>query len=308
MAQNIDQKIKKIFGNELRENVRISDYTTMKVGGPARFLYVAKKIEDLIKGVIFCQEEKIPYIVLGGGSNIIADDKGYDGMIILNRSGNISFISDKSQVIIDSGVSLMRLIVEAANRDFGGLENLYGIPGTVGGALYGNAGSHGAEITSFIKSVTLLLGNNKIIRVKPEWLEAGYRMTKLKKIKISGKNTPIILSVTLQLARRKKEEILRKLQYYKSLREEKQPYNFASAGSVFKNAGAEKEKTAGYILEAVGAKKLRVGGAEVSRKHANFVINAKDATSSDVKNLISEMKNLAHDKYGVELEKEVEYI
>jgi UDP-N-acetylmuramate dehydrogenase len=202
----------------------------------------------------------------------------------------------------------MRLITESANRDYGGLEGLYGIPGTIGGAVYGNAGAHGTEICSLIKSITVLTPENKIARYKKEWLDPAYRFTKLKKMKILSKNIPIILSVTFQLTRHKKEEIMRKFKEYISIRQEKQPYDKPSAGSIFKNIGTNKEKTAGYILESVGAKKLKVGGAEVAKKHANFVINANHASSAEIKELIGKMRSLAHDKFGVELEEEVEFI
>jgi UDP-N-acetylmuramate dehydrogenase len=301
-------KLKKMLGDDLMENINLSEYTTMKVGGPAKLFFIARSIEDLIRSVSLCRTEKIDFIVIGGGSNIIVSDKGYNGLVILNRASNIAFLRDKSQVIVDSGVSLMRLITESANRDYGGLEGLYGIPGTVGGAVYGNAGAHGTEICSLIKSITVLTPENKIARYKKEWLDPAYRLTKLKKMKKLGKNIPIILSVTFQLTRHKKEEIMRKLKEYISLRYEKQPYDKPSAGSIFKNIGADKEKTAGYILESVGAKKLKIGGAEVSKKHANFVINANHANSTEIKELIEEMRSLAHDKFGVELEEEVEFI
>lgn len=305
---NKSQKLKKVLGKDLQENVVLREYTTMKVGGMADYFYLARKIDNLVKAVVAAKEAEIPFVILGGASNVIISDHGFSGLVIVNRSSNLVFLKEKAQAIVDSGVSLIRLIMEAANRDLGGLEPLYGIPGTVGGAVYGNVGAQGIEIGQLIKSITLLSPTGKIVRYQSDWLQAKYRSTKIKKMKKQGKEIPIILSVRLQLSHNKKEEILRKLQYYKKLREEKQPYDKPSAGSIFKNVGTEKEKTAGFILEQVGAKKLRIGGAEVSRKHANFVINRDKAKAEDVKNLIKEMKSLAHDKYGVELEEEIEYI
>lgn len=295
-------------GDKLLENVSLKNYTTMKVGGLARYFYIARKMDDLVKIILYAREKKIPYILLGGCSNVIISDKGFPGLVILNKTNNIAFLSDKAQIIVDSGVPLMRLIIEAANHDLAGLETLYGIPGTVGGAIYGNAGAGLSEINQFVKSITLLSNEGKIVRYKTEWLEPEYRSTRLKKMKKAGKEVPIILSVKFQLSHNKKEEILRKLVYYKNLREKKQPYNMPSAGSIFKNVGKEKEKTAGFILEQVGAKKIRIGGAEVSKKHANFIVNRGEAKSEDIRNIIEQMKILAHDKYGVELEEEVEII
>jgi len=303
-----DELIKQL-GDDLHLNENLAKYTTMKVGGPAKYFYFARKIDDLIRAITISQELKIPFFVLGSGSNIIFGDDGYHGLVILNRTDNIAFMNDKAQVIVDSGVSLMRLITESANHDLGGLEPLYGIPGTVGGAVYGNVGAYGLEISHYIKSITVLKSDNKIARYKTDWLDPKYRSTKIKQDKKKYKKSlPVVLSVTFQLMHQKNEEIVKKLQHYKKLREEKQPYNFPSAGSIFKNVGTEKEKTAGYILEQVGAKKIKIGGAEVSNKHANFIINTKNATADDVKNIITQMKILAHDNYGVELEEEVEIV
>lgn len=308
MSKNPYKKLKKILGLDLKENIILKDYTTMKVGGPAKYFYIANRIEDLIKAVMTAKQEMIPLEILGGGSNVIIDDKGFNGLVIINKSKNISFINDKAQIIADSGVSLARLIIDAANHDLGGLEPLYGIPGTLGGAIYGNAGAGGIEICSFVKNLTLLNPDNKIIRVKNSWLEAGYRITRIKKLKKQKKPVPVILTALIQMSHHKKDEIIRKIQYFKNVRLKKQPYDLPSAGSIFKNLGLEKEKTAGYILEAVGAKKLKEGGAGVSKKHANFIVNNGNANSENVKNLIIKMKQLAHDRYGVELEEEVEYI
>jgi UDP-N-acetylmuramate dehydrogenase len=315
------KKIKKEFKKDLLENVNLKNYTTMKVGGPADFFYTAKKIEDLIKIIMLARESGVPFLVIGGGSNIIVSDDGFRGLIILNRTSEIVFLADKAQVICDSGISLMRLVMESANRDLGGLEPLYGIPGTLGGAIYGNAGANGVEICSLIRYLTLLTPENKIVRVKSDWLMPSYRSTKLKEKNQKKKSGYILLSARLQLVRHKKEEILRQIQLYKKTREDNQPYDLPSAGSIFKNPKpvnikdkvdnkkeSEKTYSAGYILDSVGAKKLKVGGAEVSKKHANFVVNKKDASANDVINLIYQMKTLAHDKWGVDLKEEVEYI
>lgn len=304
---NILEKLRKNLGSEIKENVNLANYTSMKIGGPARYFFVAKIIDDLVRAVVTARALKMPYLVLGGGCNIIASDQGFNGLVILNRTSNFAILQDKSQVIVDSGVALARLITEAANKNLGGMESLYWIPGTVGGAVYGNAGGYGIEIDSLIKSITVLSPNNKILRYKGEWLEPSYRTSKLKKMKKQNKDIPIILSVTLQLSHKKKEEILRQLKYYKETRLGKLPSE-PSSGSIFKNVGKEKEKTAGFILDQVGAKKIKFGDAQVSSKHANIVINRGKATSEDIKKVINEMKILAHDKFGVELEEEVEYI
>ena len=303
-----EKKLLKLFGKKIKSNELLADYSTMKVGGPARFLYIAENIEELVKIVSFANENKIQNIIIGAGSNVIFGDDGYNGLVIVNRASNIVFMPQKGEVIVDSGAPLAKLIIEAANRDLGGMENLYGIPGTVGGAVYGNAGANGVEICSFLKSITLLTHDNKIVRYKPEWLRALYRNTKIKNMRKKHLNTPLILSCKFQLTHNKKEDITKKIKDIITIRKEKQPYEKPSAGSIFRNLGTQKEKTAGFILDQVGAKKLKTNGAEVSKKHANFIINNNNAKASEILFLIQEMKKLAHDLYGVELEEEVEII
>jgi len=311
------RKLKQILGKNLKEHVVLRDYTTMKVGGVADYFYIAKTVEEIIQAVMAAKKLKIPYEILGGGSNVIVSDFGFGGLIILNRSSNLAVLLDKAQIIVDSGVSLSRLITEAANHSLAGLEPLFGIPGTVGGAIYGNAGAYGLEISQLVKNITVLSSQGKIARYSAKWLEPEYRSTKLKTLKKERQNVPIILSARLQLFPNKKEEILRKLAYYKKLKEEKQPCGQCSAGSIFKNPQFQKDKrsikqqkemSAGYILEKIGAKRMRIGDAQVSKKHANFIINKNKARALDIRALIDELRDKVREKRGIVLEEEIEYI
>lgn len=309
-----DKELRKFLGKNLEENVELKKYTTMRVGGVADYFYAAKTIDELIKAVLSAKKIETPYFILGGGSNIIVSDFGFPGLVILNRSNNIAKITDKSQLIVDSGVNLTRLVMETVNYGFSGLEPLVGIPGTVGGAVYGNAGAYGMEISALIKSITLLSPDGKIVRYRGDWLKSGYRTTRLKQLKKTGKEIPIILSVKLQLSSNKREEILKKIQYYQAKRLEKISYDKPSAGSVFKNPYPRgttqfaKEKTAGAMLENIGAKKLRFGDAQVSAKHANIIINNKNAKASEIRQLIEELREEVNEKYHILLEEEVEYV
>lgn len=319
-AKNQSSKLKKILGSDLQENVELKNYTTMKVGGVADYFFVARTIDELIKAILVAKKLNMAYFILGGGSNIIVSDYGFAGLVILNRTSSIVYISDHAQAIVDSGVSLARLVMDTASHGLGGLEHLIGIPGTVGGAIYGNAGAYGVAMSNFVKSITLLSSEGKIIRCNTRWLNPSYRKTKLKIDKKSGKEISVILSVKLQLATNKKEEIMRKIQYYQKTRDNKVPYNKPSAGSIFKNPGDltrskigihkpdEPVKSAGYLLEQIEAKKLRVGGARVSQMHANFVINDRNAKAEEIRQLIEELRNKVQDKYGIFLEEEVEYV
>lgn len=314
MISNNFSKLKKILGKNLEENIELKKYTTMRVGGVADYFYVAKTIDDLIKAVLATKKLNIPYVVIGGGSNIIVSDFGFAGLVILNRASNIAKISDKSQLIVDSGVNLTRLVMETVNFALSGLEALVGIPGTIGGAVYGNAGAYGTEISNLIKSITLLSPDGKIVRYHGDWLKPSYRCTRLKQLKKSGVEIPIILSVKLQLSSNKREEILKKIQYYQAKRLLKIPYDKPSAGSIFKNpyprgtAQFAKEKTAGAMLENIGAKKLRLGDAQVSVKHANIIINNKNAKASEIRKLIEQLREEVNEKYHILLEEEVEYV
>lgn len=318
MSDN-SNKLKQELGEELKQDISLLDYTTMKVGGVADYFYVAQNIDELVKAVLAAKELGIKFFIIGGGSNILVSDDGFRGLVILNRAKNLVFLTDKSQVITDSGVALSRLIMESANHGMGGMEALFGIPGTVGGAVYGNVGAHGVEVSQFIKSVTLLSTQGKIIRCKIDSLKPKYRSSYLKAQKRKNIDSPIVLSIKFQFSPKKKDEIVKKLSYYQNIRMDKQPYDEPSCGSVFKNTKIHKfdeahkidtnsELSAGYLLEQAGAKKLRDGGVQVSRKHANFIVNNGKGKAIEVRNLVEKMRQKVFEKDGIELEEEIEYV
>jgi len=327
--KDILNQLKKSLGEGLVENEPLASHTTFGIGGPARYFYRAKTISDLMLAVNLALNLKIPYLVLGGGSNVLVSDRGFLGLCIKNEARNLSFIKEKAQVIADSGVPLSRLIIESASYDLGGLEFLYGIPGTVGGAVVSNAGTFGGAIGDFIISATLLFPDGNAKRVTKKWLNFGYRDCKLRHLVPK----PIILSIKFQFATNRREEILRKMQHFQKIRAMKQPVD-RSAGSFFKNPKVDKiwaqkylelkgerdlnlrsiiEKTghipAGWLLEQAGAKKIRVKAARVSKKHANFIINYKGkATASQIRELAEKLKKAVNEKFGIVLEEEVEYL
>lgn len=322
-------KIKKISEviPAIREQMVMRDFTSLKTGGVADYFLEVKTIEGLVKAVRTAVLYEIPYFILGGGSNIVFSDYGFPGLVIKNSTSNIAVLREKSQIIADSGVMLARLIMESTANDLSGLEFLYGVPGTVGGAVYGNAGAYGSSIGDYVKSITLLKidpkdGVPKIYQFDRSWMDFDYRQTKLKKIKMRFK--PVILSARIQLSQNQKEEIMRKLNAYKEERTRNQPIGL-SAGCVFRNPipkelknvtgkGSKgmpelpRERRAGFLLDQSGAKKLKIGGAEVSSKHANFIINARDAKASEIRTLIEEMREKVAQKFSVTLEEEIEYI
>lgn len=309
--KEVDEILLKELGDQVQKNVVLKDHVSLKVGGVADYFYVAKKIEDLVNAVSTAYKYKIPYFILAGGYNIIPSDAGFPGLVIKNETSNIVFSPDFSTVIVDSGVQLGKLINMAAGRDLGGLEFLFGVPGTIGGAIYGNAGSFGHEIGDFVKSVTVMSptpeGKMAISKHTAEWMNFSYRGSELKSENHDGFK-PVILTATLQLVQRRKDEILRMMQENLAKKKSAQPTGDASAGSFFKNSGVGVERSAGYLLDKAGAQKIHVGGAEFSKKHANFLINKKNATAQDVRTLAEKAKDLVKEKFDVDLDEEVEYI
>jgi len=308
---DIDVELRKILGEELQQNVVLRDFVSMRVGGVADFFYTATDISNLTLAVSAAVKLKIPYFILGGGYNVIPSDRGFPGLVIKNDCSNIVFSPDFSGVITDSGVNLGRLINQAASHDLGGLEFIFGVPSTVGGAVYGNAGAFGQSIGDFVKSVTLLVPKDDtvvIVKHSPTWMNFRYRSSALKNDFREEKYKPVILTVTLQLVQRRKDEILRMMQENLRLKKNGQPLAEKSSGSFFKNLGALPENAAGYLLDHAGAKKLRVGGAAFSKKHANFLINHKNATANDVHDLAEKAKELVKEKFDCDLEEEIEYI
>lgn len=313
MNEEKDKKLKKFFGSKLQEHILMRDHTTIRIGGVADYFYEATKIEDLISSVIFVRENKIPYFILGCGSNILVSDYGFPGLVIHNNSSNISFL-DKGQVMVDSGVKLSSLILKAIDKNLGGIESLYGIPGTIGGATYGNAGAYGMEIFDFIKSVTLLNPENKLVNYKNEWFLPEYRSTKLKRLE---QKEYVILTVKFQLAHNKKEQLIDNVNKVKTERDAKFGSLGPSCGSVFKNPISNKEykniemarkNSAGYLLDTIGVKKMIVGGAGIYSKHANIIENKNNASAADVKKLIENIKNEVRKQTGKIFEEEIEYI
>lgn len=309
------------------EHELMRSHTTMQVGGVADFYYEANSINDIINAVKTAIEIDLPYFILGGGSNVIFSDYGFPGLVIKNSSKNISFLNEKSQVIIDAGVSLVKLIHEATSNNLSGLEFMYGIPGTVGGAVYGDAGAYGQSIGDFVKSATVLIPGEgseepQIVQVDNKWFEFYYRSSKIKKT--PGQKKPVILTIHLQLAQNRQEEIMRRLNSFKQKRWDSQPVGMSS-GCIFKNPIPEtlvnvsgrgsknmpefsKERTAGFMLDHAGAKKLKIGNVRVSNKHANFIINSGNAKAQEVRQLAEAMRDVVQKKYNINLTEEIEYV
>lgn len=303
------------FGPKIEENILLKDFTSIGVGGVADYFYRAEKIDEMVGIVSYLSRQEIPYFILGGGYNLVVSDVGFPGVVVKNELRDIVFSADHTEVIVGSGIDISRLLMDAASRDLGGLEFLIGIPGTIGGAVYGNAGAFGHTIGDFVKSLTILIPGKKdkepkIIRHSQKWLEFGNRTSRLKKFSRLHpmKNKPVILSVRLQLAQSKKEVILHKMQENLKTKRASQPLEAKSAGCFFRNPGSQKEQSAGFLLDQSGAKKFHVGGAVVSKKHANFILNRGRATAEDIRRLANQMKDAVRAEFRIDLIEEVEYV
>lgn len=293
------QKLAEKLGKEkVKKNEPMSAHVNLKVGGPADFYFEAENAVDLEKAVRVAEEEKIPFVVIGNGANILVSDKGVRGLVIINSSKNIKFLPH-GFVEADSGVNNTDLIRQSKDRGLMGTERLLKVPGTVGGAVYMNAGDTGRKrfFEDLVVWVEVIDKEGKVKKIDKEDCEFGYRSSQFQK---SGE---IILKAKLQLKQASKEEIEEAAKDI-LVRKMHQPSG-PSVGSTFKNPQGE---YAGRLIEECGLKGKRVGGAKISEKHANFILNEGGATASDVKGLIDLVKKSVKEKFGVGLEEEVRYI
>jgi UDP-N-acetylmuramate dehydrogenase len=314
----------KLMNLKIERNVLLKNFTTFKIGGPARYFFVAKNKEDLKRAILWAKKKKLPFFILGGGSNVLFSDKGFNGLVIKMQNSNLKIQNENSKfkIICGAGVPLMKLVFKSSEIGATGLENLAGIPGTLGGAIWGNAGAFGREIGDVVEEVKVLdVGSSRleVKKLRNKGCKFGYRDSIFKR-----KKNWIILEATLGLKRGKRKEFEEKIKDFLKLRKEKQPLEFPSAGSVFKNVPIEKvskkirekfkEKIkdgflpAGVLIGAVGLKGFQIGGAKISEKHANFIVNVGNAKASDVKELIEKIKKEVKKKFKIQLEEEIKLV
>lgn len=287
------------FGKVL-ENVSLKDYTTYKIGGNAKYLVQPNDKDSLIGLIKYLKDNKIKWFVIGNGSNLIFSDNLYDGVIIkLDKLNKICF--DKMKVIAEAGAMLPRVAIESINNGLKGLEWATGIPGTIGGSVVGNAGAYKSCMFDFIDSITILDENNEIKVLKKDDIDYKYRHTNFKDNK-----KLIILEVVMNLEYGDKEESLEKVKKRLEKRKETQPLDYPSAGSVFRNP--EGDASGRLIEQEAKLKGKMIGGAQVSEKHANFIINVNNASSQDVKDLIELVHKEVLAKTGIDLIPEQEFV
>ena len=295
---NIDD-IKKLKIGKVIENIDLKKYTTYKAGGIGRVLVIPKDIESLQKLFNYINKNNIKYKMLGLGSNLIFGDDIYEGILIkLDEFNDVNI--NGTTIRVGAGYSLIKLSLLAARNDLAGLEFASGIPGTVGGAIYMNAGAYKSDMGYIVKEIKVLTPDNEIITMSNKELDFHYRTSYLQK-------NPgyICLEATLNLYKGDRNAILDVIRDRKKRRMETQPLEFPSAGSVFRNPP---DDFAGRLIEELGYKGKKIGGAMVSTKHANFIINVGNAKGNDIKKLILEIQEKVKEKYDIELKVEQEFV
>ena len=291
MFENILEK------SDIKVNEPMSKHTSFKVGGNADYFVKAQTVEQVINVRKYAEENNIPLYVIGNGSNILVTDKGIRGIVLKIDLQKIEI--NEEEVTVGAGVKVMALAQKLLGEELTGFEELSGIPGTIGGAIRMNAGAYGKEIKDICIQTTCLDENNNIKILKNNEQDFSYRHS------IFEDKKYIILETKLKLEKGKKEEIKGKMEELSAERKEKQPWEYPSAGSTFKR---KEGVITAKLIDECGLKGYSIGGAEVSKKHAGFVINKGNATAKDILDLIEYIKKNVYEKFNIEIEEEIEII
>lgn len=284
----------------MQEHVSLAAYTSARIGGAADALIIVKSADELAETATRLWKADAPYFILGGGSNILVSDRGVRGVVVLNRAKNVRFeTNDAPKVWAEAGAGFSNLANRAAEYGLAGLEWAATIPGTVGGAVYGNAGAFGGDMAGALISAEILTENGRE-RWPVEKMEYGYRVSALKRSTLKF----VILSAEMRLRHGLKEDVRFKISEFVFRRKSTQPPG-ASMGSMFKNPPGD---FAGRLIEAAGLKGKRIGNAEISAVHGNFFVNHGDTKASDVYKLIQLVQKTVQEKFGIDLELEIEMV
>lgn len=274
-------------------------HTTFRVGGPARYFVSPSGEEALKKTVLLCRDRKVPYYILGNGSNLLVSDAGYAGVMILIGDGFSQVRAEGNSVLAGAGALLSQIAKEALSHSLTGFEFAAGIPGTLGGAVVMNAGAYGGEMKQVLKSVRVMTEEGEIRILSADELELGYRHSCV------PENRYIVLSAEIELAAGSREAIRERMDDLAAQRREKQPLEYPSAGSTFKRPAGY---FAGKLIQDAGLRGYRVGGAAISEKHCGFVINRDQATAEEIRTLIRDVQRRVKETSGVDIETEVKMI
>ncbi len=290
---NIEEKI--IFDEPMKK------HTSFKIGGTAdKFVKVTNE-EELKEAIKYAKDKKLKITIIGNGSNLLVLDKGIRGLVIKIDIQKLEIERKEkyAKITVGSGYKTMALGIKLMNEDLSGFEELSGIPGTIGGAIFMNAGAYGKEIKDINISTKCMDYNGEIVELSNQEQEFEYRSS------VFNKKDYIILETKLRLEYGKKEEIKKKMDEYLSSRKEKQPIEYPSAGSTFKR---QEGVITAKLIDECGLKGFQIGGAKVSEKHAGFVINSDNATAKDVIDLIKYIKEKVNEKYEIKIKEEIRIV
>lgn len=314
------EELQQLFGDRLKENESLAKHVNYRIGGPAKYFAEVKTEEELVKAIEIAEANHLAYFILGGGSNTLASDDGFDGMVL--KLAMRAHAIEGTRVYAEAGVISAALARATADAGLKGFEWAISLPGTIGGAVRGNAGCFGGEVKDVLISARILREGNVIVLSNQE-LSFGYRESAMKK------SDDIVLSADFELTTGNREELLQTLKDHLASRKASQPLYAGSAGCIFKNYEIQSDEelqrlqkehdipsemvaarriSAGWIIDQLDLKGKTIGGAQISKEHGNFIVNLGDAAASDVVQLISLVKMKARDRFGIQLQEEVQYL
>ncbi|MFH1631514.1 MAG: UDP-N-acetylmuramate dehydrogenase [bacterium] len=318
--QDITDNLKQIFADRLKQDEPLSKHLNFRIGGPAKWFVEVLTLEEIQHALKIAHDAEVPTFVLGGGSNILASDNGFDGLVIKIAMREISVVDDR--VVADAGAITSLVARASADAGLAGFTWAVSLPGTIGGAVRGNAGCFAGEMRDAVEKVEVWQ-KGKIVELTNDDLQFGYRESAIKH------SDDIVLKVTLKLEAGNPDDLKRELTDALENRKSSQPQGASSAGCIFKNFDFTQEAqidqlrqqvaipeqmmqgkrvSAGWIIDQLGLKGERVGDASISTEHGNFIVNHGNATSADVKSLIDKIKTEALNRFGIELTEEVQYL
>lgn len=306
-SQNWRQELQRRWGDRLKIDEPMSRHTSFRIGGPAQALLVVDTTDDLCEAVLWARRARVPYYVIGQGSNLLIADAGIAGLVIVNRCRefHVCRVDATAVVHAEAGINLGALASEVGRAGWAGLEWATGIPGTLGGAIAGNAGAFGGEIGGALRKVHIMDGDGERREWYKEDLHLTYRSSRFKDELGVGSREFIILAAELALDKGDTDEIAKRTGEFARARQRTQPVGQPSAGSVFKNPP---RGHAGWLIEGAGLMGKRIGGAQISPRHANFIVNVGDATAEDVMELVRLVRRTVGQRFSQELELEIELI
>ncbi|CAH0346894.1 UDP-N-acetylmuramate dehydrogenase [Bacillus sp. CECT 9360] len=294
------EKLKDLQVGKVLENEALANHTTMKIGGPADLFIEPSSVDNLEKTMEVIKEFELKWTVIGRGSNLLVSDMGIEGAVIKLGKGLDNLEINDTEITVGAGFSLVSLSVQISKKGLAGLEFASGIPGSVGGAVYMNAGAHGSDISNILKKAYVLFEDGSLEWLTKEEMEFSYRTSVLQK-----KRPGIVVVAVFSLHSGNREEIVERMQNNKNYRKETQPYNLPCAGSIFRNP---LPNHAGKLVQEADLRGHSIGGAKISEMHGNFIVNAGNGRAEDVLALIQHVKDTVYEKYGIEMETEVEII